>query len=103
MVSGDEVTYDTWQVVSLCHLLTFGDMADYHRGTFHFSEACVRIDTRLVFGVVCGVEHFAYVVIERARAHELALGSDFVCDFRGKIAHLDRMLECTGCHLAHSS
>ena len=51
MVSGDEVTYDTWQVVSLCHLLTFGDMADYHRGTFHFSEACVRIDTFPAFPV----------------------------------------------------
>ena len=63
----------------------------------------MRIDSRLVFGIVCGIEHLAYVMIQGPSAHELALGADFVGYLRGKVSHLNGMLECSRCHLAHPS
>lgn len=104
VVGGDELADDGGQVVLVGQFQTFGDVADNHLRTLDAVETLVRIDAaRLVLGEVDGVLNLAYVVVEGARAHQLALGANLACYLGRQVAHLDRVLEGARCHLAHAA
>ena len=57
----------------------------------------VRIHSMLVFGEENGAFHLPYIMIERARAHKLRVGSYGMRRLGSEGGNLHRMLECAGC------
>ena len=102
-MGGDEILDDIGQIVFLCQLETLGHVADNHLGTIHEGHALVGIDARLILGVIDGILNLSDVVVIGARAYQLTLGTDLIGDLRSQVAHLNRVLEGAGGHLAHPS
>ena len=57
----------------------------------------MRIHPMLVLGEEDGAFHLPYIMIERARAHKLRVGSYGMRRLGSEGGNLHRMLECAGC------
>ena len=103
VVGADELPDDRRQVVFFRQFESVGDMSDDDLRAVDVRHVLVWVDGRLVFGEIYRRRYLADVMIERARADELALCADLVGYRRSQIADLYGVLECARGHLAHAS
>ena len=103
VVCGNEVADDLGQSFFVCHPQSFGDMADDDLCTLYVRQHLVRVDARLVLGIVYGVGQFADVVVEGTCTHQLSLGTNLVGYLARQVGHLDGVVEGAWGYLAHAT
>ena len=96
----DELLDFPWEVVLFGKFQPFGHVTDDDACALQIVQLVMRVYASLVLGEESRVEHLADVVIECAGTHQLALRTDSVGYFRGKVSHRDGVLESSRGDLA---